>query len=138
MKKHQLNNPLGAQATMLDVKLSTFIDDDDRAAIWNSANSLLDMADQGKRTVMGLGYVQSGKTTSITALCAAAADRGYSLVVAILGSTNLLKDQNRTRVEENLGLDDKNYNWYSISEFKGRRSGEPALHHGVHRRGGSR
>lgn len=115
---------LGNQAQLLDSKLASFIDEEDRRAIWNSANNLLDMADQGKSTVMGLGYVQSGKTTSITALCAAAADRGYGLVVAILGSTNLLKDQNRTRVEENLGLDDKNYSWYSISEFKGRRTSQ--------------
>lgn len=115
---------LGPQSGLLDNRLATFIDDYDRAAIWNSANRLLDMAESGKNTVMGLGYVQSGKTTSITALCSAAADRGYGLIIAILGSTNLLKDQNRTRVEENLGLDDKNYAWYSIAEFKGSRTSQ--------------
>lgn len=105
------------QSENLDERLSSFIGVEDRENIWESANRILDMADAGKKTVMGLGYVQSGKTTSISALCAAAADRGYGLVVALLGSTNLLKDQNRTRVEEYLGLGDKNYLWYSISEF---------------------
>lgn len=108
---------LGTESAKLDEKLAKFILPSDRANIWESANNLLDMGDQGKSTVMGLGYVQSGKTTSITALCTSAADRGYGVIVAILGSTNLLKDQNRTRVEENLGLEDRNYTWYSIPQF---------------------
>ena len=108
---------LGAESVKLDEKLAKFIVPSDRKNIWESAKNLLDMGDAGKSTVMGLGYVQSGKTTSITALCTSAADRGYGIIVAILGSTNLLKDQNRTRVEENLGLEDRNYTWYSIPEF---------------------
>lgn len=115
---------LGIESTKLDAKLSKYISDHDRESIWISAERLLDMGDAGKSTVMGLGYVQSGKTTSITALCTSAADRGYGLVVAILGSTNLLKNQNRTRVEENLGLEDKNYSWYSISELNQKTSGQ--------------
>jgi hypothetical protein len=115
---------LGTESSKLDIKLSKYISDSDRESIWLSANNLLDMGEAGKSTIMGLGYVQSGKTTSITALCTSAADRGFGLVVAILGSTNLLKNQNKTRVEENLGLEDKNYSWYSISELNPRTSGQ--------------
>jgi len=115
---------LGKESVKLDAKLAKFISAEDRDSIWVSAGNLLDMADQGKSTVMGLGYVQSGKTTSITALCTSAADRGYGLVIAILGSTNLLKDQNKSRVEENLGLEDKNYSWYSISDFNSKTTGQ--------------
>lgn len=115
---------LGTESLKLDAKLAKYISATDRDSIWQSANRLLDMADAGKSTVMGLGYVQSGKTTSITALCTSAADRGYGLVVAILGSTNLLKNQNKTRVEENLGLEDRNYSWYSISEINPKSSGQ--------------
>lgn len=108
---------LGPEAKRLDQKISTFIQDDDRQNIWKSVSNLLDMREEGMSTVMGLGYVQSGKTTSISALCASAADRGYQLIVAILGSTVILRDQNRTRVEEYLGLFERNYKWMPIGDF---------------------
>jgi hypothetical protein len=111
------NIKLGVESEKLDAKFSLDIYPEDRLEIWKSAHDLLNMFDAGKKTVMGLGYVQSGKTTSITALCAAAADRGFTLIVAILGSTILLRDQNRSRVEDKLGLDEHSYRWVSIPEF---------------------
>ena len=111
------NLKLGVESEKLDAKFSLDIYPEDRLEIWKSAHDLLNMFDAGKKTVMGLGYVQSGKTTSITALCAAAADRGFTLIVAILGSTILLRDQNRSRVEDKLGLDEHSYRWVSIPEF---------------------
>jgi hypothetical protein len=111
------NLKLGVESEKLDAKFSLDIYPEDRFEIWKSAHDLLNMFDAGKKTVMGLGYVQSGKTTSITALCAAAADRGFTLIVAILGSTILLRDQNRSRVEDKLGLDEHSYRWVSIPEF---------------------
>lgn len=108
---------LGLSALKLDAKLTAFIDSEDRSSIWRSASAMLDKAESGASTVMGLGYVQSGKTTSISALSALASDRGYRLVIAILGTTILLKNQNRNRVEENLGLDGRDYVWHSISTF---------------------
>lgn len=107
----------GESSSRLDQKLSQFIDDDDRGRIWTSASNILDKADLGMTTVMGLGYVQSGKTTSISALCALASDRGYRLIIALLGTTNLLTDQNRSRVEETLGVDDRNYIWHSVHQL---------------------
>lgn len=102
----------------LDEVLAESIDRETRAGIWKSASAILD---QGPRegttrqaTVLALGYVQSGKTTSITALAAAAADAGYQIIVALLGSTNLLLDQNSERLESALGVTTRSdYVWIS-------------------------
>ncbi len=74
------------------------------------------------RVVSGspLGYVQSGKTTAITALMAEAADNGVRIVIALLGSTNLLLDQNVSRIENALGIEAPgHYRWYLIKNPKG-------------------
>jgi Z1 domain-containing protein len=67
------------------------------------------------RTGVAVGYVQSGKTTSFTALMAAAADEGYQLIVALLGSTNLLLSQNRARLESAFELSTRrDYKWIHV------------------------
>ena len=63
-----------------------------RCRSWNEVRSA---PGSGGQTGLALGYIQSGKTTSITALIAAAADQGYQIIVALLGGTNLLLDQNK-------------------------------------------
>jgi hypothetical protein len=64
--------------------------------------------------------VQSGKTTAITALTARAADDGYRVVVALLGSTNLLLDQNVHRLRRALGIDQRqDYRWVDIPNASG-------------------
>jgi hypothetical protein len=113
---------LGEQALALDKRISEKILEADRTRIWQSANNILDSHERGSSTVLALGYVQSGKTTSITALCAASADRGFQVIIAILGSTLLLRDQNRTRVEDYLGLEENNYRWVSITELNQKRT----------------
>ena len=113
---------LGEQAVALDKRISSKILPEDRVRIWESASNILDSYEEGKSTVLALGYVQSGKTTSITALCASAADRGFQVIIAILGSTLLLRDQNRTRVEDYLGLEENNYRWVSITELNQKRT----------------
>ena len=95
-----------------------------RDAIWASATSILSRGplatDAGASTGLALGYVQSGKTTAITALIAAAADAGYRIVVAMLGSTNLLLDQNQERLATALGLDTReDYRWVSMPNVAG-------------------
>ncbi len=112
----------GTESNALDQRLSATIGAGDRQKVWMSANQILDYFDEGMQTVLALGYVQSGKTTSITALCASAADRGYQLIIAVLGSTILLRDQNRSRLEKSLGLDERNYRWVSISDLNLRRT----------------
>jgi hypothetical protein len=76
--------------------------------------------DSATRTGLVLGYVQSGKTTAMTSLMAAAADRGYRLVVAILGSTNLLLDQNHRRIAASLGIGERSdYSWVAMQNPRG-------------------
>jgi len=119
-----------SEVDKLDASFSHSMDAETRARIWDSVESILDRGPKegqnSSATVLALGYVQSGKTTSITALAAAAADRGYQVVVALLGSTNLLLDQNRVRLESSLGITTRNdYVWISevnpASEAAGKR-----------------
>ncbi|MHA7987821.1 Z1 domain-containing protein [Rathayibacter sp. CAU 1779] len=102
----------------LDHILAAQIDEPTRARIWGSASAILDHdtapGDSDRNTGLALGFVQSGKTTSITALTAVAADNGYQLIVALLGSTNLLLDQNKSRLERSLGIGTRaDYVWIS-------------------------
>jgi hypothetical protein len=99
---------------------------DTRNAIWASVDAILahgPLSPAGRRgaTGLALGYVQSGKTTAITALAAAAADAGYRVVVAILGSTNLLLEQNAARLTDALGIGGprKDYKWIHVSSPSG-------------------
>ncbi|WP_228941992.1 Z1 domain-containing protein [Nocardioides sp. Leaf374] len=107
-----------SEVTRLDGILATTIDDNTRKGIWESASAILkhgpNPGQASDPTVLALGYVQSGKTTSITALAAAAADEGYQVIVALLGSTNLLLDQNKQRLEGSLGITTRSdYVWIS-------------------------
>ncbi|WP_416954960.1 Z1 domain-containing protein [Nocardioides sp. T5] len=102
----------------MDDILAATIDDRTRERIWESASAILkhgpNPGQASDPTVLALGYVQSGKTTSITALAAAAADEGYQVIVALLGSTNLLLDQNKQRLEGSLGITTRSdYVWIS-------------------------
>lgn len=51
-----------------------------------------------------LGYVQSGKTTSFTAVAAKAADAGYKLVVVLSGIAENLRIQTQERLDTDLTL----------------------------------
>jgi len=102
----------------LDGILAASMDAPTRGSLWAAASSILDRPisseNADENTGLALGYVQSGKTTSITALTALAADSGYQLIVALLGSTNLLLDQNKSRLEDALGIGDRtDYRWIS-------------------------
>ncbi len=103
--------PGADQLLKFDDRLSssdTPISDNERLALY----SVLDEAIRrgptdttvGARTGLCLGHIQSGKTTAMTALCALAADSGYSVIVAVLGSTNLLLGQNTARLKDGLGM----------------------------------
>jgi hypothetical protein len=116
---------VGPEAKRLDVELESMIDEGTRSKIWSSANSLLDRGPLSAggcsgATALALGFIQSGKTTSITALLACAADQGYRVIVAFLGATNLLLDQNRKRLERSLGIDSRqDYVWVSETNPSG-------------------
>lgn len=49
-----------------------------------------------------LGYVQSGKTTNFTALCAKAADSEYRLIIVLSGLTDSLREQTQERLDKEL------------------------------------
>lgn len=50
-----------------------------------------------------IGYVQSGKTQSFSALIAKAADAGYKIVIVLSGLHNTLRKQTQRRLERDLG-----------------------------------
>lgn len=115
----------GPDAARVDEHFASRMDESARRQVWRSVDEALasgPLADSGTpgATVLCLGYVQSGKTTAITGLIAAAADAGYRLVIAMLGSTNLLLDQNRARIEDALGLGSRrDYTWVRESNPRG-------------------
>lgn len=79
-----------------------------------------DPAGKDATTYLALGFVQSGKTTSITAIIAAGADEGYRVVIALMGATNLLLEQNRQRLEKALGIGERqDYVWVVESNPSG-------------------
>lgn len=95
------------------------LSEETRTSLWQVIDSILahgpTVAGRTGATGLALGYVQSGKTTAITALIAAAADSGYRVIVALLGSTNLLLEQNQSRLVNALGLDKReDYRWVSM------------------------
>jgi hypothetical protein len=116
----------GAERHRIDRSLvSRGFDEATRRSIWAAADSVLakgPLADEGRdgSTGLALGYVQSGKTTAITALVAAAADAGYRVVVALLGSTNLLLQQNEARLLAALEVGDReDYRWVHMTNPAG-------------------
>ncbi|XXK28376.1 Z1 domain-containing protein [Arenicellales bacterium nBUS_45] len=109
----------------VDNFLAKTIDTGTRKIIWGSTDSILNEGpvenpESAGKTGLALGYVQSGKTTVITTLIAAAADQGYQVVIALLGTKNILLDQNLVRLHEALDLDDrKDYRWIEVINPKG-------------------
>lgn len=101
------------------------LSEETREALWRAVDSILDEGPLGAdaavgRTGLALGYVQSGKTTAITALVAAAADAGYRIIVALLGSTNLLLQQNQERLLASLGMSSReDYRWVHMTNPSG-------------------
>ena len=53
-----------------------------------------------------VGYVQSGKTTSMIAAAAMGRDNGFGLVIFIAGTSDILLEQSRNRLESSLRLGD--------------------------------
>jgi len=62
----------------------------------------------GANAGLVLGRVQSGKTSSFTAVAALANDNGFRLIVVIAGTTHLLVEQTTERLEDDLGLTQPN------------------------------
>lgn len=72
-------------------------------------------ADSSETTHLVVGYVQSGKTMSFTALTALASDNGYRVVIFLAGTKNNLLDQTSKRLEKDLiNNQQDNINHYKI------------------------
>jgi hypothetical protein len=113
---------------LLDKKFSINLEPIVRERIWNSVDEILSQGPIASdknigNTGLALGYVQSGKTTTITALIARAADSGYRIIITFLGSTNLLLSQNSNRIEAALGIGEngerRDYQWFSMQNPSG-------------------
>lgn len=59
----------------------------------------------GQSTGLVIGYVQSGKTVSFTAVAALARDNGFRIVIVLAGTTNELLDQSRRRLLKDLRVE---------------------------------
>lgn len=93
---------------LLRKKLSS--DDAARQAVGSSTLRILSRCidpnnpDANPNTGLVVGYVQSGKTMSFTAVAAAAHDNGFRTVAIIAGSSLNLADQNKDRLADDLEI----------------------------------
>lgn len=65
----------------------------------------------GQDTGLVIGYVQSGKTGSFTALISLARDNGYGLVIVLATSKNIVKEQSEKRLSRDLGVESGDKTW---------------------------
>lgn len=82
------------------------------------------------RTLVVLGYVQSGKTSSFTAVAALARDNGYSCIVVIGGTSVPLLRQTEERLKSDLEIasTDVAQRWlYSKNPKLGERDGDAII-----------
>lgn len=78
-----------------------------------------------QRTGIVIGYVQSGKTLSFTAVTALARDNGYRLVIVLAGTKTNLLDQNEDRLTGDLGiLEERGKFWRTLLNPKAPRDVE--------------
>lgn len=91
-----------------------------RRRIWSSVDSILSKSQpalESKEGVTGLalGYVQSGKTTSIISLIAAAHDAGYRIVIGLMATNENLLRQNANRILKSLDIEKHGRKiWYTF------------------------
>lgn len=127
MSNEALRTLAGDEAKRFDASLERYIDPESRLAMWRVVDRVVNHCDESFAANLGksgvvLGYVQSGKTTAITALIAAAADLGVNVVIALLGTTNLLLGQNSDRISNALGIRERqDYKWVEERNPSGRR-----------------
>lgn len=89
---------------------------------------------EGRFQGLVLGYVQSGKTASMAATIAKAADSGYRMVIILAGLTNVLRRQTQRRIESDI-VNHNQYRWWigttPEQDFRLERGIKlPALEHG--------
>lgn len=73
---------------------------------------------EGRFQGLVLGYVQSGKTASMAATIAKAADSGYRMVIILAGLTNILRQQTQRRIEADIVSHNPERWWVGTTEEK--------------------
>lgn len=68
-----------------------------------------------RRIGLVCGYVQSGKTASMTAVAALARDNGFRIIVLLAGVTTILVTQNRDRMETQLREAAPEWTWLMLT-----------------------
>lgn len=111
-----------SEIELVDNLIAKELGGEERKRLWSAAEKILTHRHEGTSSLgLALGYVQSGKTTQMIALTAAAYDAGYRVVIALLGSTNLLLDQNTERFIQKLQIATrKDFRWVSIKNPNGK------------------
>ena len=71
---------------------------------------------EGRFQGLVLGYVQSGKTASMAATIAKAADSGYRMVIILAGLTNILRQQTQRRIETDVVMHNPERWWVGTTE----------------------
>lgn len=74
------------------------------------------------RTGLVCGRVQSGKTSSMTSISALARDNGFRTIILMAGTTNILVEQSRERLQNSLRRASKDHPWMMLSNPKLRTS----------------
>ena len=92
------------------LKKKNFLPEDIKNIVNNSADALSKTIDPKNptlnnetfRTNLVLGYIQSGKTTSMEAVSCMARDNGFKLMIILSGNVSNLADQTQDRVYKSL------------------------------------
>lgn len=106
--REQLNIPEDEKSKVIDEAVS----------ILSRCVSPIDTNEQ--LTGLVIGYVQSGKTMSFTAVTALARDNGYQMVIVIAGTSTNLLEQSTERLKKELRLetrDDRQWQFFESRKF---------------------
>ena len=113
---------IGEKMNDLGSRLKDFLDEDEFDSLVSETGHILSRCTDPKLnqeqdvTHLTVGYVQSGKTLSFTALTALAADNGYRIVIYLAGTKNNLLSQTTKRLTKDLITSSSLNNAYKIFE----------------------
>lgn len=110
----------GKRATELFSRFKSKLQSDELQNLKTETISILENCVNPKQdkiqntTNLVVGYVQSGKTMSFTALSALASDNGFRVIIYFAGNKNNLLDQTEKRLRKDLINNGKNRDFYKL------------------------
>jgi Z1 domain len=109
---------VGSQTQNLMSRLSKLKTDEKETLINESveilSNCINPVSTIGSTTGIAIGYVQSGKTMSFTALTTLAIDNGFQIIIYFAGIKNNLLEQTTKRLKKDLLTDSENSRFYKV------------------------